>query len=221
MDGETGIGVGLPNGNLDSQCGFSVGGGTGLSGVVDVVSGVGKSMAGVSAVVVGVDTTGLTEWCMAASRVDTDFAGEFALLSENTSILTGVDAGLTEGFASGLTCIGVDAGLTEGFAIAASRVEIGLVGKSSKFVGVDREFNGLSEDSVETDSLLILPYRIFEMSGCHLGCFRNLQNVEVSSKDSMTCRLSTRVFSRALSKDIIVNFCNSSMLFSNSKSLSS
>lgn len=155
MDGETGIRVGLPNENLDSQCGFSVGGGTGLSGVVNVVSGVGKSMAGVSAFVVGVDTTGLTEWCVAASSVDTDLAGGLALLSENTSIRTGVDAGLTEGFA-----------------IAASRVEIGLVEKSSKFVGVDEDFSGLSEGSVETDPLLTLPYRIFEINGCHLGCFR-------------------------------------------------
>lgn len=104
-------GAGLPNENLDSPFCLGVGDGTGLSGVVKVVFGVGKSMAGVLAVVVGVDTTDLTEGCKAASRVDTDFAGEFALLSENTSIRTGVDAGLTEGVANGLTCIRVDAGL--------------------------------------------------------------------------------------------------------------
>lgn len=172
MDGETGVRVGLPNKDLDSLFCFSVGRGTGLSGVVNVVSGVGKSMAGVSAVIVGVDTTGLTEGCVAASRVDTDLAGGFALLSENTSIRTGVGAGLTEGFANGLTCIGVDAGLTEGSAIAASRVEIGLVEKSSKFVRVNRDFSRLSEGSVKSDRLLTLPYRIFEMNGCHLGCFR-------------------------------------------------
>jgi hypothetical protein len=107
LDGETGIGspnvkngAGLPNENLDSPFCFGVGGGTGLSGVGKVVFGDGKSMAGVLAVVVGVDTTGLTEGCKAASRVDIDFAGEFALLSENTSICTGVDAGLAKKLAT-------------------------------------------------------------------------------------------------------------------------